>query len=235
MISDIVHEIEAVKREVGSGRIAAGEGRAIRLRRTYEAPIEDVWDALTTPERITRWFLPITGDYRVGGRFQLEGNAGGEILTCERPTIPRHVGLWRGRRPGKHLRARGAAHARRRGFDDARARAHGHRARRGLGEYGPGAVGIGWDQGLLGLSLYLRTGEPWTIPWPGSCPTRDASSRHEAARRGVPRTRLRAPTQRPRRKRSRTLRPSMRRTRSAGLRPARPRPTPLVRFTPGSP
>jgi hypothetical protein len=23
-------------------------------------------------------------------------------------------------------------------------------------EYGPGAVGVGWDQGLLGLSLHLR-------------------------------------------------------------------------------
>ena len=82
---DIVREIEAFQREVGSGRIAAGEGRALRLRRTYEAPIEEVWDALTTPERITRWFLPISGDYRVGGRFQLEGNAGGEILTCDGP------------------------------------------------------------------------------------------------------------------------------------------------------
>ena len=59
---DIVHEIDAVQREVGSGRIAAGEGRTVRLRRTYDAPIEDVWDALTSPERISRWFLPISGD-----------------------------------------------------------------------------------------------------------------------------------------------------------------------------
>jgi hypothetical protein len=51
---DIVREIDAVQREVGSGRIAAGEGRQIRLRRTYDAPIADVWDALTNPERITR-------------------------------------------------------------------------------------------------------------------------------------------------------------------------------------
>ena len=83
---DIVREIEAVQREVGSGRIAAGEGRTVRLRRTYDAPIEDVWDALTNPERISRWFLPISGDYRVGGRYQFEGNAGGEIVSCERPT-----------------------------------------------------------------------------------------------------------------------------------------------------
>ena len=82
---DIVREIEAVQREVGSGRIPAGEGRTVRLRRTYEAPIDDVWDALTNPERIGRWFLPISGDIRLGGRYQFEGNAGGEILECDRP------------------------------------------------------------------------------------------------------------------------------------------------------
>jgi hypothetical protein len=43
----IVQEIDAARREVGGGRIAAGEGRSIRLRRTYDAPIDDVWDWLT--------------------------------------------------------------------------------------------------------------------------------------------------------------------------------------------
>ena len=82
---DIVKQIEAVQREVGSGTLAAGEGHAVRLRRTYDASMEEVWDALTDPERIGRWFLPISGDYRLGGRYQFEGNAGGEILACERP------------------------------------------------------------------------------------------------------------------------------------------------------
>jgi hypothetical protein len=34
-------------------------------------------------------FLPISGDYRVGGRFQFEGNAGGEILVREKPHLLR--------------------------------------------------------------------------------------------------------------------------------------------------
>ena len=83
---DIVREIEAVHREVGEDRIPAGHGRSVRLERDYEAPIEDVWDAVTNPERIGRWFLPISGDYRIGGRYQLEGNAGGQILECNRPS-----------------------------------------------------------------------------------------------------------------------------------------------------
>src|SRR4029450_10134781 len=83
---------QAVEREVGVGHIPADEGRSVRLRRTYDAPIEDVWDALTNPERISRWFLPVSGDYRVGGRYQFEGNAGGTILACERP--PRLKATW---------------------------------------------------------------------------------------------------------------------------------------------
>jgi uncharacterized protein YndB with AHSA1/START domain len=55
------------------------------IRRTYDATPEDVCDALTDPERLVRWFLPITGDLRVGGRYSLEGNAGGQIMHCDKP------------------------------------------------------------------------------------------------------------------------------------------------------
>ncbi|MBO3746828.1 SRPBCC family protein [Streptosporangiaceae bacterium NEAU-GS5] len=77
---DIVNEISAIRREVDPPG-------TVTLTRTYEADIEDVWDALTDPERIRRWFLPISGDLREGGAFQLEGNAGGTILTCDRPQL----------------------------------------------------------------------------------------------------------------------------------------------------
>jgi hypothetical protein len=42
---------------------------------------------VTDPDRVKRWFLPVSGDLRVGGAFQLEGNAGGEILICDRPRL----------------------------------------------------------------------------------------------------------------------------------------------------
>lgn len=78
-------EISATQREVGNKRIAAGEAFTVRLRRRYDCPIEDVWSAFTEPDRLKRWFLPVTGDLRAGGTFQLEGNAHGEILECEPP------------------------------------------------------------------------------------------------------------------------------------------------------
>lgn len=86
-MKDIIAELKAVHRETGHGRIRAGQGRTVMLRREYDAPVADVWDALTNADRIKRWFLPITGDLRPGGRYQLEGNAGGEILQCEPPHL----------------------------------------------------------------------------------------------------------------------------------------------------
>ena len=156
---DIVHEIDAVQRAVGNGRLAAGEARTIRLRRTYDAPIDDVWDALTNPERISRWFLPISGDYRVGGSYQLEGNAGGRIVACERPN--RLLVTWGFAEMGgdaamSELELRLTPDG-----DEATSFELVHTAivpDDAWALFGPGAVGVGWDQGLLGLALHLRGG-----------------------------------------------------------------------------
>ncbi len=67
------------------GKLPAGDAHVVAASRTYSAPIHDVWDALTNAERIPRWFLPVQGDLRLGGTYQFEGNAGGEIRECEPP------------------------------------------------------------------------------------------------------------------------------------------------------
>jgi uncharacterized protein YndB with AHSA1/START domain len=166
---DIMREIEAARREVSTGRIAAGEGRAVRLSRTFDAPVEDVWDALTDPDRLTRWFLPVSGDYRVGGRYQLEGNAGGEILACERPSRFRVTWVY-----GEATDPADVSEL------EVRLTPAGEAATTlelehvaivpddRWTEYGPGAVGVGWDQGLLGLALHLGGGsvgdpEAWQL------------------------------------------------------------------------
>src|SRR4051795_9988583 len=77
--------VEAVQRRVETVQRDGRDARVAVARRTYDAAIDDVWDALTNPERIPRWFLPVSGDLRVGGRYQLQGNAGGEITECEPP------------------------------------------------------------------------------------------------------------------------------------------------------
>ena len=53
--------------------------------RTYDTTVEDLWEAITTPERLARWFTSVEGDLKVGGRYQLKGNASGTITRCEQP------------------------------------------------------------------------------------------------------------------------------------------------------
>jgi uncharacterized protein YndB with AHSA1/START domain len=84
-MNDLIAELERVRRSVRSETADDGPVHVVELRRTYDARAEDVWDACTNPERMPRWFLPVSGDLRLGGRFQLEGNAGGEITECEPP------------------------------------------------------------------------------------------------------------------------------------------------------
>jgi uncharacterized protein YndB with AHSA1/START domain len=84
-MNDLLTHLTAVHRAVDRLGTASGETVTLTLRRSYPADLEDVWDAVTAPERLSRWFLPVTGDLRPGGSFQLEGNAGGDILACEPP------------------------------------------------------------------------------------------------------------------------------------------------------
>jgi uncharacterized protein YndB with AHSA1/START domain len=86
-VIDIANEIDAITREVSRRQGPDGEEIAVLIRRSYDAPNVEVWDALTDPERMKRWFYPISGDLQVGGTFQLEGNAGGEIKRCEPPSL----------------------------------------------------------------------------------------------------------------------------------------------------
>ncbi|GGS68421.1 activator of HSP90 ATPase [Planobispora rosea] len=84
---DIAAQIKTVHREVGIRSIDGTENVAVLLRRDYDAPVREVWEALTDPGHVKRWFYPLGGDLRPGGTFQLEGNAGGRILHCE----PHHL------------------------------------------------------------------------------------------------------------------------------------------------
>ena len=81
---DVQANLDAAKRSVSSLERDEKPARAVTLTRSYETTLDDLWDAVTNGERIPRWFLPITGVLGTGGRYQLEGNAGGTITACER-------------------------------------------------------------------------------------------------------------------------------------------------------
>jgi uncharacterized protein YndB with AHSA1/START domain len=84
-MTDVTNRAAATHREIGRRQTADGDARYLLIRRHYDATVADVWDACTNPDRISRWLMPISGDLRLGGTYQLEGNAGGTILRCEPP------------------------------------------------------------------------------------------------------------------------------------------------------
>jgi uncharacterized protein YndB with AHSA1/START domain len=178
---DVIREIDAVHREVDNGRLAAGAAHVVRLSRTYAAPIDDVWDALTDPERIGRWFLPFCGDYPLGGSSQFEGNAGGTILECDKPNRLRVTWVFGPPdAPASEVELRLTPQG-----DDATTFLLEHTAivpDEMWDQYGPGAVGVGWEGGLLGLELHLQggtVGDP--IEWQVGPEGRDFNTRASEA------------------------------------------------------
>ena len=147
---DVKKHLGAVKRSVASLERDGRAARAITLARSYPTTAGDLWDALTNPERIPHWFLPISGELELGGRFQFEGNAGGEITACEPPS---HVALtWEFGEFVSWVEV-GVS-------DDGTGRArltltHVQHTSDHWSQYGAGATGVGWEMGLLGLALHL--------------------------------------------------------------------------------
>ena len=80
MASEI--QLNETQRTVALTAASGDAAVQVRLVHHYEALPADVWAALTDPVALARWFLPVTGDLQVGGAFQFEGNAGGEVLAC---------------------------------------------------------------------------------------------------------------------------------------------------------
>lgn len=153
---DVDHQITAVRRKVGSRVLEAGEARTVTISQTYAATLEDVWDACTNAERIPRWFLPVSGDLRLGGHYQLTGNAGGTVETCDPPNGFTATWEYGGEVSWIELTLTSAPGGGETLFslehiapvEDTR-----------WAEFGPGALGVGWDFGLLGLARHLAGGE----------------------------------------------------------------------------
>jgi uncharacterized protein YndB with AHSA1/START domain len=165
---DVKQQISEVRREVGSRVLQAGKARVITVSQTYKGSLDDVWDACTKPERIRRWFMPISGDLRVGGRYQLEGNASGTIERCDPPNS--FAATWEFGGESSWIEVRLSEQP------DGRIRFElehvAHVADELWAQFGPGAVGIGWDLALMGLARHMFGDAPrdprQSAAWMGS-------------------------------------------------------------------
>jgi uncharacterized protein YndB with AHSA1/START domain len=151
---DIDALIGGTTREVIQSERDGAATRVVRATRAFATTVEDLWDCVSNPERLPRWFLPVTGDLRVGGRFQIEGNAGGTVLECD---PPEHLAVtWEAMGGMSWLDVRLSA------TDDDGARlelSHTVPTDAHWDQFGPGAVGVGWELALMGLVLHTTSGE----------------------------------------------------------------------------
>src|SRR6266511_3017667 len=99
--------------------------------------------------------LPISGDLREGGRYQFEGNAGGTIQRCAAPHGVSATWEFGGEVSWVELRLTSEANGRTRFELEHIAHVDDER----WAQFGPGAVGVGWDLGLLGLAMHLESGK----------------------------------------------------------------------------
>lgn len=150
---DVSHHLGAVSRVVGSREIDGRPARVVVATRTYDTDIDDLWDALTSAERIPRWFLPVTGELRLGGRYQLQGNAGGEITRCEPPRLLALTWEFGGDVSWVEVRLAGEPGGGTRLELEHVAHVPGDRWE----QFGPGAVGVGWELALVGLAEHVAT------------------------------------------------------------------------------
>jgi len=75
-------------RIVGTLRAADGKG-VVRMDDSYETGIDDLWSALTEPQRLARWVADVEGDLRPGGAFHARFTSGwdgpGRVDVCLPP------------------------------------------------------------------------------------------------------------------------------------------------------
>jgi uncharacterized protein YndB with AHSA1/START domain len=142
-------------REVRTGSRGGEPTRVVVARRIYGTDRADLWDALTNPERLPRWFLPVAGSLEPGGRYQFEGNAGGAVEACDEPssfTVTWEMGpmvSWLTVNlstvpSGTQLELVHEAPVDPAFWE----------------QFGPGAVGVGWELAMMGLGLHLETRAP---------------------------------------------------------------------------
>lgn len=144
-------QIDAVIRTLTDRELDGSTAKVATITQVYDTDIADLWDAVATAERIPRWFLPISGDLKEGGHYQLVGNASGTITRCEKPTSYAATWEYGGMVSWITVRLTPAGDGRTR-FE----LEHVAHVDDNLWEqFGPSATGIGWEMGLWGLVNHL--------------------------------------------------------------------------------
>ncbi len=176
---EVARLLGMMTREVGKRDVDGKEAVVVAASRSYDTSVEDLWDAVTNPERIPRWLAPISGDLKLGGRYAIEGNATGTVTRCSPPTELALTWEFAGTTSWVEVRLE----ADKRGGTVLRLEHIYHPWAQFEDQYGPGAGGVGWEISLAGLDLYLAS--PADAPMPKELEAWPATDEGKAFLRGA--------------------------------------------------
>jgi uncharacterized protein YndB with AHSA1/START domain len=157
-VTNITGQVHEIGRHLATTERDGQTAWVATITRTYPTTVEDLWEALTSPERLDRWFARVTGELREGGRYAIEGNADGTIERCEPPHGFSATWEFGGQTSWIEVAVEEVADAAR--FTLVHT---AHVPDEFWQQYGPGATGVGWDLSLLGLGLHLQN-PAWARP-----------------------------------------------------------------------
>ena len=150
MAQHVDSHLSAIKRHVHLVERDGKSAATVQLSRHFDVASQTLWHAITSQEEISKWFAPVSGDFKVGGSYAIEGNASGVIEACE-PLA--HVALtWEfaGDVSWVDLRLNNGSHSGS-SFD----LCHTSLLSPHWAQYGAGATGVGWELSFVGLYQYL--------------------------------------------------------------------------------
>lgn len=128
---------------------------AIVAIRTYDTTVEDLWEAITTPERIARWFGSVEGELRLGGRYQIKGSASGSITRCDPPEAVDLTWEFMETTSWVTVRLAPAGSKARLTLEHIAPKEGTRDGAEFFKQFGPAAGGVGWDLWLHSLGRHL--------------------------------------------------------------------------------
>lgn len=142
--------LDATTRMVSPDEREGKPASDVTLSRIFDTSIDDLWDAITNPDRLPHWFTNVTGDLQLNGRYHVQDNASGTITACEPQS---HVALtWEFAGDTSWVELQFANEA---PNQTRLTLSHTSILSDFWNTYGPGATGVGWEMAFLGLALHI--------------------------------------------------------------------------------
>ncbi len=147
-------------RVVGTMRAQDGTG-IVRMEDRFDTAIDDLWSAVSDPQRLARWIAEVKGDLQLGGNFRASFTSGwegpGRVDVCE-PPRRLHVTMSPGQPDETVIVAE---------LDSDGTQTTLLVEERGLPLDGVAAYGAGWQAHIEDLGAYLRGDDTadWRTRW----------------------------------------------------------------------